>query len=43
MRNQNTRAPVGLDPRIEVAQQSVLHDAQHQSALELPVAPVRAP
>ncbi len=40
VRNQNTTAPVALDARIVVANQTVLHDDDHQSALELPVAPL---
>jgi putative CocE/NonD family hydrolase len=43
VRNQNTRAPVGMDARIEVAHQAILHDAKHQSMLELPVVPIKAP
>jgi len=43
-RNQNTAAPVGSDAVIEVAQQTILHDARHPSVLELPVVPsVRRP
>jgi putative CocE/NonD family hydrolase len=43
-RNQNTTALVGMDARIEVANQTILHDARHQSLLELPVATtVKAP
>jgi putative CocE/NonD family hydrolase len=36
-RNQNTTSPVGADTRIEIARQSILHDAKHRSVLELPV------
>ena len=44
VRNQNTRASVGMDTRIEVAQQTILHDRRHRSVLELPVVPyVKAP
>jgi putative CocE/NonD family hydrolase len=39
VRNQNTAAPVGSDTVIEIAHQSILHDARHQSVLELPVVP----
>lgn len=39
VRNQNTRARVGMDTRIEVAQQTILHDRRHRSVLELPVVP----
>lgn len=43
-RNQNTASPVGSDAIVEIAQQSILHDARHQSVLELPVVPsVRKP
>ena len=43
-RNQNTTSLVGMDARIEVAHQTILHDARHQSVLELPVATrVKAP
>jgi len=38
-RNQNTTSLVGMDARMEVAQQAILHDARHPSVLELPVAP----
>jgi len=37
VRNQNTTAPVGLDSVIAVANQTVLHDEDHPSTLELPV------
>jgi putative CocE/NonD family hydrolase len=44
VRNQNTTSLVGMDTRMEVAHQTVLHDAHHPSALELSVGPrVRAP
>ncbi len=43
VRNQNTRSPVGMDTRIEVARQTILHDPRHQSLLELPVVPIKAP
>jgi uncharacterized protein len=40
VRNQNTRSLVGMDTRIEIANQTILHDAKHQSMLELPVVPI---
>jgi hypothetical protein len=43
VRNQNTRSAVGMDTRIEVAHQTILHDARHPSVLELPVVPIKAP
>jgi putative CocE/NonD family hydrolase len=44
VRNQNTRSPVGSDADMEVAHQTVLHDARHESVLLLPaVQSIRAP
>jgi predicted acyl esterase len=38
-RNQNTDDPLGLTTRMEVAEQVILHDAEHPSAIILPVIP----
>ncbi len=38
-RNLNTGHPIGLDAEMRVARQTVLHDADHASFLELPVIP----
>lgn len=43
VRNQNTRSAVGSDTSMEIAHQTVLHDAKHQSMLELPVVPIKVP
>ncbi|HYQ81389.1 MAG TPA: CocE/NonD family hydrolase, partial [Anaeromyxobacteraceae bacterium] len=43
VRNQNTTSDIGADTRMEIAHQTVLHDARHQSMLELPVVPIRIP
>lgn len=38
-RNQNTGEPLGLSERIEAAFQTIYHDAEHPSAIILPVIP----
>ena len=42
-RNPNTDEPLGLTARFETAEQTVFHDAEHPSAIILPVIPGKAP
>jgi uncharacterized protein len=39
-RNQNTDEPLGLTARLETALQTIFHDAEHPSAIILPVIPL---
>ena len=42
-RNPNTRHPFGQDAELKVADQTILHDKDHPSALILPVVPLAKP
>ncbi|MCJ7565822.1 MAG: CocE/NonD family hydrolase [Candidatus Aminicenantes bacterium] len=41
-RNQNTGHPFGMDSKMQVAHQTVFHDAKHLSHIVLPVVPAKA-
>ena len=43
VRNQNTTADVGSNRELRTAHQTILHDGEHRSRLELPVAPIAVP
>ena len=40
-RNLNTGNPVGMDARIETAEQTIYHDAQHPSHIIFPIVPAK--
>ena len=40
-RNLNTGHPVGMDTQIEIAEQTIYHDAQHPSHIIFPIVPAK--